>query len=67
MDLNSIYMILGVLFIISGGMFFCLKNKKFKLVSGIVSCIIIVVTCLISFNPLIGEINYGLDLQGGFE
>ena len=67
MNLDIIYIILGVLFIVSVGMFLFIKKKGIKLVSGIISCIVIIVTCLVSFNPLISSINYGLDLQGGFE
>jgi len=67
MNLDVIYIILGVLFIVSVGMFLFIKKKGIKLVSGIISCIVIIVTCLVSFNPLISSINYGLDLQGGFE
>ena len=67
MNLDIIYIILGVLFIVSVGMFLFIRKKGIKLVSGIISCIVIIVTCLVSFNPLISSINYGLDLQGGFE
>jgi len=67
MNLDIIYIILGVLFIVSVGMFLFIKKKGIKLVSGIISCIVIIVTCLVSFNPLISSINYGLDLQVGFE
>lgn len=67
MDLNIILIILGVLFLISTVLFFVLKNKKIKLVSGLISCIVIIAACVVSFNPLLDSINYGLDLQGGFE
>ena len=67
MDLNIILSILGVLFLISTLMFFVIKNKKIKLVSGLISCIVIITTCIVSFKPLLDSINYGLDLQGGFE
>ena len=62
-----IYLILGILFVISSVMFFVLKRKGLKFISGVIACILIVITALISFNPLINSINYGLDLQGGFE
>lgn len=67
MDLTTIYIILGVVFLVSTLMFFLMKKKGVRLVSGLVSCVIIIVTCLISFSPLLDKINYGLDLQGGFE
>ena len=62
-----IYLILGILFVVSSVMFFVLKRKGLKFISGVIACILIVITALISFNPLINSINYGLDLQGGFE
>ena len=65
--MNSIYIILGILFLVSTGIFFLMKNKIVKISGLIISCIVIIVTCLVSFNPLIDSINYGLDLQGGFE
>lgn len=67
MDLNIIYIILGVLFVVSVCLFFLGKKKFVKTISGVVACILIIVTCLVSFSPLINSINYGLDLQGGFE
>ena len=67
MDLKIVYIILGILFLVSSGIFLSLKNKKIKFGCGIISCVIMILTCLISFNPLLDAINYGLDLQGGFE
>ena len=67
MNLDVIYIILGVLFVVSVGMFLFIKKKSIKLVSGIISCLVIIATCVVSFNPVISSINYGLDLQGGFE
>ena len=67
MDLNIILIILGGIFLISAVLFLVLKNKIIKLVSGLVGCIVIITACVVSFNPLLDSINYGLDLQGGFE
>lgn len=67
MSFSSICLILGILFLISVIVFFIVKKKGIKLISGIFACILIIVTCVISFNPLLAAINYGLDLQGGFE
>ena len=67
MDLNIIYLILGILFLVSSLLFFIVKKKEIKVVSGIVGCAVIIITCLVSFSPLFDAINYGLDLQGGFE
>ncbi len=44
-----------------------LKNNKKKVVfSTICLCIVTVVMCL-CFNPVFSNLNFGLDLQGGFE
>ena len=67
MDLNIIYIILGAIFSISILSYFCFKKNIIRFISILISCIVIVITCLVSFNPLIKSINYGLDLQGGFE
>jgi len=67
MNLSIIYIILSILFIISILVFFIMKKRVVKVISGITFCVVIIVICLISFNPLISSINYGLDLQGGFE
>jgi len=43
------------------------KNKNIKFVFGILSCIGIIASCVLSYNPIFKNLNYGLDLQGGFE
>lgn len=43
------------------------KNKNVKFVLGIIGCIGIVSSCVLSYKPLFNNLNYGLDLQGGFE
>lgn len=67
MDLSTVYIILGILFVINVVVFFALKKQLLRCISGVVACLVIIATCLISFTPLVNSINYGLDLQGGFE
>ena len=43
------------------------KNKNIKFILGIIGCIGIVSSCVLSYKPLFNNLNYGLDLQGGFE
>ena len=65
--LTTIYIALLVIGIISILLFFKLKNKLQKVLFGILTCICIIIACIISYQPLLDKINYGLDLQGGFE
>lgn len=65
--LTTIYIALTVIAIISILLFFKLKNKLQKFLFGTLICICIIITCIISYQPLLDKINYGLDLQGGFE
>lgn len=67
MDLKLIYLILILVSGISIISFFKLKKNYLKVLSGIITCLCIIVGCIISFSPLLDKINYGLDLQGGFE
>ena len=64
MSLNLILIILSIIGII---IFFVIKDKKIKLLLGIITSICIILSCCFSFMPLLDKINYGLDLQGGFE
>ena len=65
--LTTIYIALTVIAIISILLFFKLKNKLQKVLFGILTCICIIIACIISYQPLLDKIHYGLDLQGGFE
>lgn len=67
MNLTTIYIILLAFGIISIILFFRLKNKIVKTISALILSITIIIACMLSFNPLLENINYGLDLQGGFE
>lgn len=67
MDLQTIYIILLLIGIISLFIYFKVHKKGIKLISAIMTCLVIIVACILYFNPLLDAINYGLDLQGGFE
>ena len=67
MNLTTIYIILLLVEIISLLLYFKLNNKVSKTISIIITSLVIVISCILSFNPLFDNINYGLDLQGGFE
>ena len=41
--------------------------KKFKFILTLIFSLLITLTCIYFINPLINKINFGLDLQGGFE
>lgn len=67
MNLTTIYIILLITGLISLLLYFKLKNKAIRLLSILITTTTIVVACILSFKPLLNNINYGLDLQGGFE
>lgn len=67
MDLNIIYIILAVIAIVGLIMFFKVKNKILRVLGGVMISLCIIVTCAVSFSPLLDKIHYGIDLQGGFE
>ena len=41
--------------------------KKGKFIIGTIIVILVTFICFYFINPLINKINFGLDLQGGFE
>ena len=67
MNLTSIYIILLLIGILSILLYLRIKNKKVKLISIFILIITIITSCILSYRPLFDNINYGLDLQGGFE
>lgn len=67
MNITTIYIILLVTGLISLLSYFKLKNKAIRLLSILTTTLIVVVSSVLSFKPLLDNINYGLDLQGGFE
>ena len=66
MDLNVSSIVLGVIGVISFILWFKL-NRVPKFIFGMITCICLIFACIFSFSPLLDHINYGLDLQGGFE
>ncbi len=67
MNLKIIYIVFCLIGVISFLFFIKLKNKIGKVTSGIITCICLILISLFSFSPLLDAIQYGLDLQGGFE
>ncbi len=67
MDLNIIYIFLAVIAIVGLIMFLKVKNKIIRVLGGVIISLCIIVTCIVSFNPLLDKISFGIDLQGGFE
>lgn len=67
MDIGIIYVVLVAVALISLLLFFKFKKKTGKFMMAFVMCVCIIVGCLISFEPILDNTNYGLDLQGGFE
>lgn len=67
MNLTLLYIILLIIGLISILFYFKLKNNKAKIISILITAITIIIACIISYSPLLDKINYGLDLQGGFE
>ena len=67
MDLKMLIIIGLVLAVVFIVLLIKLKNKILKFLSGLVACIIIIFVCLNGIKPLFESLNYGLDLQGGFE
>ena len=67
MNFNLIMLILGILLVISIILILVIKNKKFKVIPGILISLVIVISGSLYLPKLMDKINYGLDLQGGFE
>lgn len=67
MDLKLFYLVLGIIFLVTILIFIKVKNKVVKMISLMLTSITIILACIFSLNPLLDSINYGLDLQGGFE
>ena len=67
MNFNLIMLILGILLVISIILILVIKNKKFKVIPGILISLVIAISGSLYLPKLMNKINYGLDLQGGFE
>ena len=64
MNITTIYIILLITGLISLLSYFKINNKVLKLISILTTTLIVVVSSVLSFKPLLDNINYGLDLQG---
>lgn len=67
MELNIIYIILAVIAIVGLVLFLKMKKSIIRFIGGVITCLCIIFACLVSFAPLLDKIQYGIDLQGGFE
>ena len=67
MSLTNLLLIIGIIGVLFLIMFFVTKKGNIKIVSGIITCLSIIIICCLSFKPIINAIHYGIDLQGGFE
>lgn len=65
--MKEILITLSIVFIILLVLMFLIKNKKGKIVIGTIFCMFILVSSAYLCFPIFKNINYGLDLQGGFE
>lgn len=65
--MTTILISLGVSIILLLILILLLKNKKVKTVLGIIMCIVVLFCSAYLCVPIFKNINYGLDLQGGFE
>lgn len=65
--MNTLLIILGISLTILVLSIIIFKNKKIKTILGILSCMIVLVLSSLLCIPIFKNINYGLDLQGGFE
>lgn len=67
MNFNSIMIIIGILAVIMLILLKVLKNKKIKVLFGSILCLLIITSGVLYLPKLMDKVNYGLDLQGGFE
>ena len=67
MSLTNILLIILIIIVLLIMIFFVSGKKIVKVLCGVLACLGIIVACCLSFKPLLSAINYGIDLQGGFE
>ncbi len=67
MNLTIIYIILLGVGLLGLLLAWKLKSKLAKVLCGFLTCLCLIIASILSFSPLLDHINYGLDLQGGFE
>ena len=61
MNFNLIMLILGILLVISVILILVIKNKKFKVIPGILISLVIAISGSLYLPKLMDKINYGLD------
>lgn len=67
MSIYMILLIIGIAALLCFGLFLGFRKKKLGTLFLFLTCLSIMAVCALSFKPLLNKINYGLDLQGGFE
>ena len=67
MSIYMILLIIGIVAFLCFGLFLGFRKKKLGTLFLFLTCLSIMAVCALSFKPLLNKINYGLDLQGGFE
>lgn len=67
MNIKMIMIILSIIFILMLILLVLGKKKKIKALYGTVMCLIVMTMGVLYAPKLMDKINYGLDLQGGFE
>ena len=67
MNFNNIMIIIGILALVMIILLVVLKNKKIKVLFGSILCLLIIISGVLYSPKLMDKINFGLDLQGGFE
>lgn len=67
MNFNTIMIIIGILSLVILVLLKVLKNKNIKVLLGSVLCALVIASGVLFLPKLMDKINYGLDLQGGFE
>lgn len=65
--MKTILIILGIILVILFVITIILKNKRIKTIIGTGCCLIALIESILLCIPIFKNINYGLDLQGGFE
>lgn len=65
--MKIILIILGVIAIVGLGVAIKIKNKRIKVILGTMVCLAVLLASACLTIPIFNNINYGLDLQGGFE